>query len=296
MTTNKFIMILTLAAWSVAGQAQSHQQTINKTLQFEKPAATNVLYVANINGNVRAEGYNGSTIQIEVVKKITAKTESRLEAAKALLDLGVIDRSDTIFVYVKGVCGTFSNKNSGRWKNNSSWGYNWNDCEQSFDYKMDFVIKVPYSSNIYLSTINEGDISAENIQGIVNAKNINGGISLNKISNINYAHTINGDVTMNIDKHPTQKGSYYSLNGDIVANYRRGLSAELSFKSYNGDFFTNIPQVEQMPQTVEISKTNGSEGIQYKLEGRTIVKAGKGGVRLDFETFNGDVYIKEIIN
>ena len=88
MTTNKFIMMLALATWSVAGQAQTHRETITKTLQFERTAPTNVLYVANINGNIRAEGYNGSTIQIEVVKKINAKTESWLEEAKALLELG----------------------------------------------------------------------------------------------------------------------------------------------------------------------------------------------------------------
>ena len=296
MTTTKTIAILLLAAWSVASHAQQHQETINKTLSFEQPANGNVLYIANINGNIKAEGYSGSTIQLEVVKIIKAKSDQRLEEAKSILELGVIDRSDTIFVYIKGVCGTFSNKHNGRWKHNTGWGYNWNDCEQSFDYKMDFTVKVPFSSNLFLSTINEGDIDAEGIQGIVNAKNINGSILLNQISSTNYAHTINGDVTLNIDQQPIKTGSFYSLNGDIVANYQKGLSAELSFKSYNGEFYTNIQQVEKVPESIEITSTDKGEGIAYKLEGRTIVKTRDGGVRLDFETFNGDVYVKENSN
>ena len=291
MTTIKSILLALLATWSVAGVAQTHQETISKTLQFERSDDVNVLYIANINGNVTAEGYSGSTIEIEVVKKITAKSEQRLVEAKSTLDLGVIDRMDTLFVYVKGVCGVFSNKN--RWRNSKGWGYNWNDCEERFDFKMEFKIKVPYETNIYLSTINEGDIEASDIQGTVNAKNINGSISLNKIEKSNYAHTINGDVTLNFDAHPSQGAYYYTLNGDIVANYQPGLSADLSFKSYNGDFYTNIPQVEHMPQAVEVSKANMGDGIQYKIAGKTLVRAGKGGVRLDFETFNGDVYVKE---
>jgi len=279
--------------WSVTATAQSHSETIKKTLKFEKQNSSNVLYVANINGSVKAVGYNGSEIQIEVVKKISAKSEERLEKAKELLGVGIIDRMDTIIVYVKGICAPFSN-NRGNWNENSRWEYNYNDCEQSFDFKMDFIIKVPYSSNVYLSTINQGDVIAESIQGIVNAKNINGSIILDKIDRVTYAHTINGDLTINFNRHPSDKAYYYSLNGDIMANYSPGLSADLSFKSFNGDLFTNISKIEYLPHSVEVSKSDKGEGVNYKLEAKSLIRAGNGGVRLDFETFNGDVYIKEV--
>ena len=293
MITVKSILIVLLATWSVAAAAQTHQETISKTIQFEKPDAANVLYIANINGNITAEGYNGSTIEIEVRKKITAKSQQRLTAARSMVGLGVIDRLDTIFVYVKGVCGAFTNNTRQRWQHNSDWGYDWNNCDESFDYKMEFKIRVPFDTNIYLSTINEGDIEVNNVRGVIGAKNINGSIALNNISTANYAHTINGDVTLNFSAHPTRRGYFYTLNGDIVANYTQGLSADLSFKSYNGEFFTNIRQLEHLPQSVEVTQASKGDGIQYKIEGKTMIRAGSGGVRLDFETFNGDVYVKE---
>jgi hypothetical protein len=66
----------------------------------------------------------------------------------------------------------------------------------------------------------------------------------------------------------------------------------MSFESFNGELFTNVPQLESLPAEVERKET--SVGTKYKVNGNRF-KVGNGGVILDFETFNGDVYIKEKI-
>ena len=112
-------------------------------------------------------------------------------------------------------------------------------------------------------------------------------------SKIDPTHTINGDVDITYTKNPVQPCKFYTLNGDINAWFQKGLAAELSFESFNGNFFTNVQKLESMP--VEVEKKQTDNGMKYKVNGNRF-KVGTGGVRLDFETFNGNVYLKETTN
>ncbi len=71
---------------------------------------------------------------------------------------------------------------------------------------------------------------------------------------------------------------------------RKGLAANLRFESFNGEFYTNIDKLETLPP--EIEKNTKDDLIKYKIAGNRY-RAGNGGVKMDFETFNGNVYLKE---
>jgi len=103
-------------------------------------------------------------------------------------------------------------------------------------------------------------------------------------------HTINGNVDIEYARNPQNDCRFYTLNGDINAWFQKGLAASLSFESFNGDFYTNIDKLEPMP--VEVEKKSTGDGIRYKVNGNRF-KVGSGGANLDFETFNGNVYLKE---
>jgi DUF4097 and DUF4098 domain-containing protein YvlB len=152
---------------------------------------------------------------------------------------------------------------------------------------------VPYSINVSLSTINDGDIVVENIKGKVDASNINGSIALRNLVREADASTINGDVDIEYATNPSKDCRFYTLNGDINAFFRKGLSASLSFESFNGSFYTDFENLEALPLVV--SKSSKGEGIKYKVNGNRY-KIGTGGALLDFETFNGNVYLKEKTN
>ncbi len=292
----KTITTLSIMLTAACGlQAQQHTETVNKELQFEKRNASNVLYLANISGHMDVEGYDGNVIQVEAKIKLMAKTQSRLDEAKESITIGVLDRMDTIAVYATNPCSTYTNERSER-GGNDGWGYNWNnqkDCHYNYDYKVDFKVRVPRNVNLVVSTVNDGDVIIAGVDGNVKANNVNGSIALSHVSNATYAHTINGDVTLDFKANPTENARFYSLNGDIRANYLSGLSAEMSFKSFNGDFYTNIPSLEQMPNQLKMEKSSKGRGIAYKLDGKTMMRVRSGGIYLDFETFNGDVYVKE---
>lgn len=278
--------------------AQVFIETIKKELTFEKKSDANALMLFNVSGDVTVTGYDGDKIIVEVEKKITAKTTAQLEKGKQQIQLGVLDRADSLLIYVEGICNSFGKlgkeKNSRtRW---NGYGYNWNDCNSSdcdkeYDYEMNFVIKVPQNIHVLVSTINNGDVVIENVNQYVLADNVNGSIRLTNIAGATYASTINGDVDLNYVSNPPGDSRYYSLNGDINANFKKGLTADISFESFNGDLYTNVEQLDPMPSSIEKKPT--AKGMKYKIGG-TRYRIGKGGVHLDFETFNGNVYVKEM--
>jgi hypothetical protein len=294
----KIFLLVILISQGVA--AQQFSETITKELTFEKKTTDNALMVANINGHIKIIGYQGDKIVVEVKRSIYAKTDARLEKGKQELKLGVLDRADTLILYVEDACNSFGKKSQGRNNNGSfhnGWGYNWDcnngSCHAEYDYKMDFTIKVPSTVHLIASTINDGDIIVENVKGSVDANNINGSIRLTNLVREAEASTINGNVDIEYTSNPLKDCRFYTLNGDINASFRKGLAASLSFESFNGNFYTNIDNLEQLPMKVE--KSDKGEGIHYKVSGNRY-QAGKGGAYLDFETFNGNVYLKEQSN
>lgn len=287
-------------------KAQTHTEKISKEFTFEKKSPENALIIANINGDVNVMSYEGDKIIVEVTKTIRAKTEARLEKGKKEIQLGVIDNVDTLVLFVEGICNSFgkiSRKDRGdqRWSRNGNYGYDWNDCDnnrncrEEYDYTMDFVVKVPASLNISVSTVNDGDVVVENVKGSVKANNINGSIKLTNLVREADASTINGDVDIVYTKNPQKDCRFYSLNGDINASFQKGLAADLSFESFNGDFYTDIEPLEALPVKVDKIEEGAGEGIKYKVNGNRY-KIRTGGILLDFETFNGDVYLKEKLN
>ncbi len=281
-------------------QGQTFSEKIVKEVSFETNSLGNALIVANINGSISVTGYEGDKILLEVTRTIKAKTASRLEQGKKEIQLGMIDRADTLIFYVNGTCNKFGrNRNKEHnWGTEEGWGYNWSDCrgEQCtipYDYTLDFTLKVPFSVNLLVSTINDGNITVANMKGALRVNNINGDIKLSNITKEASASTINGDVDVEYVKNPDKACRFYTLNGDINAWFQKGLAANLSFESYNGEFYTNVDQLESLPVLVE--KEKRGNGMRYKVNGNRF-KIGNGGVPLDFETFNGDVYLKERTN
>ncbi len=288
--------LLILLCLPLLVNAQSFTDKITKELKFEKVSASNTLILANINGSMKVQGYEGDKILIEAERTIKAKTDARLEQGKKEMQLQQIDRLDTLIVYVSGGCNSFGYR-SNRRHNHNGWSYQWDcnngDCNPPYDYTFNFIVKVPSGINVEVSTVNDGNVTVENVKGRVKAENVNGAIHLSALAGQTYASTINGDVDVDYSRNPNQDSRYYSLNGDINALFVKGLAANMSFKSFNGDLYTNVQNLEGLPAIIE--KKEDKEGTNLKIGGNRF-KVGSGGALLDFETFNGDVIVKEKSN
>lgn len=279
--------------------AQTHTEKIVKEFDFEKKGAHNALMIANINGDIQVQSTTGDKITVEITKTINAKTDERLAMGKEEIQLGIVDLADTVILYLSSPCNRFerSTPRSRHSHMGTRWGYRWEDrersCHELYHYTLDFVVSVPANVNLLVSTINDGDVSVENVKGVVKAHNINGAIRLQNLFSEAEAHTINGDVTIEYAQNPQRECRFYTLNGDINALFEKGLTASVGFQSFNGNLYTNIDRLETLPVQVEKEKKDGH--VKYKVNDNRF-KVGEGGALLSFETFNGNVYLKEKAN
>lgn len=291
-----FILLLVLVI-SAQLHAQQHKERITKSLNFENSSGDNTLIIENINGEILVEGYDGNLIQVEVEKEIMAKSDRLISAGKVDIKLGIIQKEGLILLYMDSPCSAIDPKAvtkedllDNRWNNSWRNNCNWNP---RYDYRLNFKLRVPRNINLSATTVNHGDITVENINGALKVQNVNGAITLEQVSGKTDVNTINGNVDITYTQNPDGDSYYYTLNGDVNVYFKKGLSAEMYFKSFNGDFFTDIDEISTLENTIEKKIVNGKKGVRYKIGDRSGVKVRQGGYKLEFETFNGDVYVRE---
>ena len=272
---------------------QEEKETITRDLSFRGGGSNQVLQIDNINGNVRVEAYEGTTVQLEVEKTLKASSPEELARARQEIKLGIDQAGDSILVYIEGP--SIYRRGPTGWRRYSEQGNGngWNNRDRNYHYDFNFKIKVPARTNLIVSTVNAGDVRVDNVQGVVHASNINGGVYLTGVGGQTKASTINGPVQVVHRQNPTQSCSYRTHNGKIEVSYPPGLSADLRFKAKNGEAYTDFDVAEQLAATVE-KTSNSSKGNSYRYESASGVRIGKGGLQHTFETYNGDIMVRKI--
>ena len=264
-----------------AREFKEHQ---SKEFVVTGDASGGTMFIYNISGFIKVEGYAGNKILLEMDKTISADDENNLETGRKEFRLAFDQRSDTIMAYIAEPFDSRPHRN---------WQYNDDRREIEYNYNVDFTVKVPYGINLHISTVNDGIITVNNVSGKLYVSNVNEEISIKNAKGTTYAHTVNGDVSVNYLSNPPEESSYYTINGNIQVSYQPDLSADLQFKSMNGDFFTDFRDAELLPATVKKVQEQKGKGTVYMLKAITAVRIGKGGKIFKFETLNGNVYIKK---
>jgi hypothetical protein len=284
----KLIVTLLMGMGIICAVANANSREIkehqSKEFILKKDAAGSTLFIYNISGFIKVEGYSGSTVLLEMDKTISAEDDKDLETGKKEFRLAFDQRSDTVMAYIASPFDSRPHRN---------WQYNDDRREVEYDFNVDFTVKVPFGMNLHISTVNNGSITVNNVSGILYVNNVNEEITIKNAKGTTFAHTVNGDVTVSYLINPSEESSYYTINGTIRVNYQPGLSADLNFKSMNGDFFTDFPDAQRLPASVTKENQKKGEGLVYKLNAVTAIRFGKGGRTFKFETLNGNVYIKK---
>lgn len=278
--------MLFLASCLGNAQEKVFRETLKKELSFKDMSTENTLVLKNIFGPIRVEGYSGNTIQISVDKKIMADNQEDLELGKEELDLKVVEQENRLVVHPDAPYISYNEKGLRfDWCNNYE--------EPAYQHKLSFKVKVPQGINLNVSTVNDGDIYVANTSGgFIKVNNVNGGIDLKNVAGKTNLHCINGEVNVSYARNPDEDSKYYSLNGDINITYQNALSADVSFKSMNGELFTDFDVERQYVRTKK--ETSEKRKGKFKYRSTPVVQIGKGGLQLDFETLNGNVFIKKI--
>lgn len=275
-----FLTVLVFSCSNINGQKTKLEETIKKEFNV---SVNSVLAVYNVNGHVKVDGYDGDKVLLEVDKTISGKTPEILEEGLKEFKLVFEQKDDSVIVYIAEPWD--SRPHERRW--------NKNEKKNQYDHNLNFRIKVPKNLNLLVSTINNGDITVNDVEGYMKVNNINGAVAVNNAKNANEIHTINGDVNINYISLPPDNSKYYTLNGKLTVTFPENLSADCSFKSFNGELFTNFENVEKLPSKIQKIVNNNGEGTTHKLSKGSRLRIGDGGKNLSFETFNGNIYIKK---
>ncbi len=266
---------------------EKHTETIRKTLKFSGQSDRNVFILKNVQGFVKVEGYNGTEVQIEAEKSIHAKSQAKLEQALNEFKLLFEEAGDRIFVYLEAPFIKLK-------KTEDDVEYNIQHDAKDYQYKVNFTVKVPFNTSLKISTINEGSVEVASVHGkMLEASNINGDLALDNIEGITKASTINGNIKATYHASPPEASDYSTINGNITTIFPENLSADISMKTMNGEYYTNFTDVKRAATKVEKGSGKSGKGTVYKIDKSTGIRIGNGGIALDFQTINGNIYIKK---
>lgn len=277
--------------------AQELLDLIKREIDIAGNAGDQQLVIRNINGGIEVEGYNGRQVVVEVTRTIRSGKGDLQRKGREEIQLGVVEKQGLVLLYMQSPCSRDKPEAMSREDLVKDWGSLWKeDCkwEPNYEYRLDFRVKIPAGMSANIATVNEGDIQVRNVRGALRINNVNGAITVEGAAASTDVHTINGDVNIDYDRNPAESCRYYTLNGNINATFRPGLKADLYFKSFNGDLFTDIEDVVVKPQLVEKKESlKKGQGVAYKIDAQRNIEVRGGGAELYFETFNGNVYIRE---
>lgn len=264
--------------------AKEFKEHVSKEFTVSGNSSQAILFIYNISGFIKVEGYSGNKVLLEMDKTISADDDKTLETGKKEFRLGFDQKKDTVMAYIASPYDSRPRQN---------WQRNGNDRDIEYNCKVNFTVKVPFGINLHISTVNDGIITVDDVTGSLHINNVNEAISVKNAKGTTYAHTVNGNVSVNYLSNPPEASSYNTINGDIRVTYQPGFSADLTFKSMHGDFFTDFTEAKLLPPTTtKFQNLKGQEAI-YKLNTITTVRFGKGGKTFKFETLNGNVYVKK---
>jgi len=124
-----------------------------------------------------------------------------------------------------------------------------------------------------------GDVLVEDSRGDVTAQSVSGDVALRRVDGSDVsAHTVSGDVEFS---GPIRSGGSYqlkTLSGDLTVGPEGVLNADVSVSTFSGELDTDFP----------VTLAPGSEGRARSFR----FAAGRGGARLDLESFSGTIYLR----
>jgi hypothetical protein len=273
-------LIASLLCGSVSGREDVvKRETIRKNIVLNEPVSTRTIVVDNVFGSIEVKGVPGNEVRLVVEK--TVKAESDEELAKALEEvrLEITQEKNGVSVMVDG---PFRGKDgSVHFHGRDRDGY-------SFSY--DFLIEAPQDAKIDVNTVNDGDVTVVGMRGDFDVENVNGGIDMRGAEGSGRAYALNGDLTVAFARNPERHCYFGSLNGKVKIGFQPPLSADFRFKSFNGEVFSDFP-VTYLPRKGLVEQGTKKGKTTYKTDPWTPVRVGNGGPSIDFDGFNGDMYV-----
>lgn len=256
-------------------QKYDHIEEIKLSTTFETNSSENLLSIANVSGSIQIIGHDKNTVEVSVIKKISASSEEVLNKGVAEIKLGKFLKGNTIALYLDSpYYSTFQNSN---------FNYNFdNNCDGKpcieYAYQLDYTVKVPYNTNLKIQNVNSGNVVVQNIHSkLARVRNITGSVEMKNISSVVKTQTITGDITVAFNKSPNGASRFKTVSGNITTLFPNDFSGLI--RDHIGD--------GEMKIDFKVSKTE-----RNNIDGGRIYTVGKANRSFRYETTSGNAYVK----
>jgi hypothetical protein len=274
MKSNKIIfavLVLLVANFNIVHGQDREQLTIPLT----DPTKEGKLNVSLVTGSIKVIGYSGQEVIIDAVSVEKDSKKSEKESANGLrrisandgFELTAKEKNNTVQVGVDKV-----------------------------NTQINLTIKVPHKFSLKVSTVNNGDISVENVNGNLEISNINGFIKMKNVAGSVVANTINQDIIINFTEiTPNTPMAFTTLNGKVDITFPAFLKANVKLKSDMGEIYTDFDiDVDKATSKINHSVDKDKGLYKIKKDEWTYGKINGGGSEVMMKTMNGDIFIRKV--
>jgi hypothetical protein len=171
-----------------------------------------------------------------------------------------------------------------------------NHIEVDSDWRANKVMllaRVPRDANLELSTVNDGEIIVNNINGILLLENVNGPITATNINGSVIAESVNENIDVSFTGITVDQAmSFSSVNGDLNIGLPDKAGAQLLIDSAEGEIVSEF-EVEVQPSKPVMSREDGRHGVEVRVDSVIIANINGGGTVIKLKTLNGDININK---
>lgn len=267
------LLTLLALAWvrPLAAQQASKEQL---TVALSSPGKPGVLHLKLVGGSIRVEGTSGKDVVIEVANRTSgSRRDAEEQAPNGMRRLSKVNGLDV----------TAQEKDNHVYLKTQSW-----------QNPVDFVIKVPRQFSLQLATVNDGNISVQNVTGELEISNVNGSIRLEDVAGSAVLNTVNGDVVASFrDIAGGVPMAFSSVNGKIDVSLPARTKADLKLKSDRGEIYSDFDLAVDN-NAPKVTRTAKDGTYRVSQESWTSGKMNGGGAEFMMKTLNGNIYLRKV--
>lgn len=262
---------------SLPFQNKVHIETIKKEIALNDTYLDNLLFIGNVTGSIKIEGYSGNVIQVVVKKTVSAINDYQLKIGIEETNVGVRTKDNKVYLYM---ASPYSKLDT----NNNEFNYN-KTCRGKcpYSYSLNYIVKVPYNTNLKVSNINGGSIYISNVKSdLLDIKHITGSINLTDVQGVSKVETITGSINASYVANPSKASSFITNTGSITIKLQNELNARLRYNIYDGKIHSDF------------NTRMASKKDSFIFENsRPSLVIGSGKINYYFKTITGSVIINK---
>ena len=258
------------------------EDTITREFTLAASGGARRVEIDNVFGPVTVRaGSSASEVKVEIRRRAEARHADDLETAFRDVTLAVREGPGGLELVQDGPFRCSERRHHGFGRTC--------DWDQEFELSWEWMVTVPVDVELEVRSVNGGAVEVSGVHGRIEAANVNGAVRLRDLVGAVEARTVNGGIEVAFARPPAAASSFESVNGEIELGLPRESSADIGLETMNGEMWSDF-------ELVAVPQPARSAGGRRRFElGRdTVVRIGRGGVRLDCQTLNGDIVVRAL--